>query len=60
MKSAMPSQTVRSCVERFKSGRMIHDDDRSRRPSDAVNEETTASVLMFLIYFKENWPNFNF
>lgn len=45
--SSMPARTVRSWVERFKAGRVkIHDDDRIGRPKDAVNDETTASVLM--------------
>ncbi len=44
--SAMPSRTVRSWVNKFKAGRNhVHDDDRSGRPSDAVNEETTAGIL---------------
>ncbi len=45
-KAVMPSQMIRSWVERFKVGRNnVRDDDRSGRPSDAVNGETTAGIL---------------
>lgn len=44
--SAMPDQTLRSWVERFKTGRNnVHDDVRNGRPTDTVNDETTAAIL---------------
>ncbi len=53
--AAMPSQTVRSWAERFKTGHNnVHGDDRSGRPSDAVNDEITASILAL---FEQNWRN---
>ncbi len=48
--STMPSQTVRSRVETFKSDWvMIHCNNRSRRLSDLVNKETTAGVLTLFV-----------
>lgn len=47
--AAMPDRTIRSWMEKFKGGRTnVHDEGRSGRPNDAVNDETTSAVLLLL------------